>query len=58
MGQRRIPVSRFGASDVALMLGLRLPDRCENLAEEIYVIRSRRDLHHPLVMQSLAAVQT
>ena len=51
------PVSRLGASDVAMMRGLRLLGRCEDVSEEIHAIRSRRGQHHPLVMQILAAVQ-
>jgi LysR family transcriptional activator of nhaA len=52
------PVSRHGASDVALMRGLRLLGRCEDVSEEIHAIRSRRGQHHPLVMQVLAAART
>jgi LysR family transcriptional activator of nhaA len=51
------PVSRLGASDVALMRGLRLLGRCEDVSEDIYAIRSRRGQHHPLVMQMLATAQ-
>jgi LysR family transcriptional regulator, transcriptional activator of nhaA len=42
------PVSRLGAEDVRLLRGLRLLGRSEDLHEEIYAIRSRRGLHHPL----------
>ena len=49
------PVSRLGAGDVALMRGLRLLGRCEDVKEEIHAIRSRRGQHHPLVLQILAA---
>jgi len=52
------PVSRLGASEVALMRGLRLLGRCEDVSEEIHAIRSRRGQHHPLVTQMLAAVRT
>ncbi len=51
------PVSRLGASDVAMMRGLRLLGRCEDVSEEIHAIRSRRGQHHPLVMQILASAQ-
>ncbi len=51
------PVSHLGAGDVALMRGLRLLGRCEDVKEEIYAIRSRRGQHHPLVTQVVAAAQ-
>lgn len=38
-----------------LMRGLRLLGHCDDVKEEIYAIRSRPDLHHPLVMQVVAA---
>ena len=49
------PVSHLGAGDVALIRGLRLLGRCEDVKEEIYAIRSRRGQHHSLVMQVVAA---
>jgi len=52
------PVSQLGASDLALMHGVRLLGRCENVSEEIHAIRSRRGLHHPLVAQLLDAART
>jgi LysR family transcriptional activator of nhaA len=52
------PVSQLGASDLALMRGLRLLGRCDDVSEEIHAIRSRRGQHHPLVMQMLAAVRS
>ena len=52
------PVSRLGASDAALMRGLRLLGHSAGVSEEIHAIRSRRGQHHPLVMQMLAAVRT
>jgi len=51
------PVSRFGATDVALMRGLRLLGPCDGVLEEIHAIRSRRGQHHPLVMQVVAAAR-
>ena len=51
------PVSRFGATDVALMRGLRLLGRCDGVLEEIHAIRSRRGQHHPLVMKVVAAAR-
>ena len=51
------PVSRFGVADVALMRGLRLLGHCEGVQEEIHAIRSRRGLHHPLVLQVMAATR-
>jgi len=51
------PVSRLGPSDVGLMRGLRLLGRCDDVKEEIHAIRSRRGLHHPLVMQVMAAAR-
>jgi LysR family transcriptional regulator, transcriptional activator of nhaA len=51
------PVSRLGAQDVALMRGLRLLGRCDNVREDIHAIRSRRGQHHPLVQKVLAAAR-
>ena len=51
------PVSRLGAADVALLRGLRLLGRCEDVKEEIHAIRSRRGQHHPLVLQVLATAR-
>jgi LysR family transcriptional regulator, transcriptional activator of nhaA len=51
------PVSRLGAQDVALLRGLRLLGRCDNVHEEIHAIRSRRGQHHPLVQKVLAAAR-
>lgn len=56
-GMGVFPVSRFGADDVAMMKGLRLLGRCEDVKEEIHAIRSRRGLHHPLVNQLLSAAR-
>ena len=51
------PISRLGANDVGMMHGLRLLGRCETVHEEIYAIRNRRGLQHPLVQQILAATK-
>ncbi len=51
------PVSRRGGPDVLATRGLRLLGASEGLTEEIHAIRSRRGLHHPLVMQVLAAAR-
>ena len=45
------PVSRLGVEDVMLLRRLRLLGRCEDVGEEIYALRSRRGLHHPLARQ-------
>ncbi len=42
------PVSRLGARDLLLLRGMRLLAQCEDVREDIYAIRSRRGLHHPL----------
>lgn len=52
------PVSQFGASGMAMMRGLRLLGRCEDVSDEVHAIWSRRGQHHPLVTQMLAAVRT
>lgn len=49
------PVSRLGTQELRLMRGLRLLGRSDDLQEEIYAIRSRRGLHHPLVRRLVAA---
>lgn len=51
------PVTALGASDLAAMRGLRLLGQSENLHEEIHAVRSRRGLHHPLVLQILTAAR-
>lgn len=51
------PVSRLGRSDTGVMRGLRLLGSCDGVKEEIHAIRSRRGLHHPLVMQVMAAAR-
>ncbi len=48
------PVSRLGAGDIGLMRGLRLLGSTDGVREEIHAIRSRRGLHHPLVLQVMA----
>jgi len=47
------PVSRLGGDDTALTLGLKLLGHCEQVREEIHVVRSRRGQHHPLVAHIL-----
>lgn len=39
------------------MHGLRRPARCDGVTAEIHAIRSRRDQHHPLVVQVMAAAK-
>ena len=51
------PVTALGATDLAAMRGLRLLGQSDNLQEEIHAIRSRRGLHHPLVLQILASAR-
>ncbi len=51
------PVTALGATDLAAVRGLRLLGQSENLHEEIHAVRSRRGLHHPLVLQILAATR-
>ncbi|HET7795463.1 MAG TPA: LysR family transcriptional regulator [Rhizobacter sp.] len=51
------PVTALGATDLAAMRGLRLLGRSDGLLEEIYAIRSRRGLHHPLVVRILEAAR-
>lgn len=52
------PASQLGASDLALMHGLRLLGQSAGVSEEIYAIRSRRGQHHPLVTQLLDSART
>lgn len=54
-GMGVFPVSRFGADDIAMVRGLRLLGRCDDMREEIHAIRSRRGLHHPIVNRLLDA---
>ncbi|MGY0196651.1 LysR family transcriptional regulator [Leptothrix sp. BB-4] len=49
------PVSRMGADDLSLMRGLRHLGECTGVREEIHAIRSRRGLHHPLVLRVMQA---
>jgi LysR family transcriptional regulator, transcriptional activator of nhaA len=51
------PVSRLGVEDVMLLRGLRLLGRSEDLQEEIYAIRSRRGLNHPLARQVVESLR-
>jgi LysR family transcriptional regulator, transcriptional activator of nhaA len=43
------PVSRLGVDQLGALAGLRLLGRCEEVRENVYAIRPRRGLHHPLV---------
>ncbi|HMN94028.1 MAG TPA: LysR family transcriptional regulator [Hydrogenophaga sp.] len=54
-GMGVFPLAALGADRLAPSLRLRLLGRSEGLYEEIHGIRSRRGLHHPLVMQILSA---
>jgi LysR family transcriptional activator of nhaA len=56
-GMGVFPVMALGAADLAAMRGLRLLGHSDNLHEEIHAIRSRRGLHHPLVLRILAAAR-
>jgi LysR family transcriptional activator of nhaA len=51
------PVTALGATDLAALRGLRQLGQCEDLHEEIHAIRSRRGLHHPLVLRVLQAAR-
>lgn len=53
-GLGMFPVSRIGAGDVALMRGLRLLGRSDDVKEEIHAILARRSQHHPLVRRILS----
>jgi len=57
-GMGVFPVSQLGASDLALMHGLRLLGQADGVSEEIHAIRSRRGQHHPLVAQLLNSART
>ena len=56
-GMGVFPAAALGADAMAASLRLRLLGRSEGLYEEIYALRSRRGLHHPLVLQILNAAQ-
>jgi LysR family transcriptional activator of nhaA len=56
-GMGVFPVTALGATDLAAMRGLRLLGQSDGLHEEIHAIRSRRGLHHPLVLRILAAAR-
>lgn len=57
-GMGVFPISRLGSAEIGLIPGLRLLGRCDNVKDEIHAIRSRRGLHHPLVLQMLAAARS
>jgi len=56
-GMGVFPVTALGATDLGAVRGLRLVGRSDGLLEEIHAIRSRRGLHHPLVLRILAAAR-
>ena len=56
-GMGVFPVTELGAADLAAVRGLRRLGESDGLLEEIHAIRSRRGLHHPLVLQILAAAR-
>ncbi|MBL8288237.1 MAG: LysR family transcriptional regulator [Rubrivivax sp.] len=56
-GMGVFPVTALGATDLEAVRGLRLVGRSDGLLEEIHAIRSRRGLHHPLVLRVLAAAR-
>jgi LysR family transcriptional activator of nhaA len=51
------PVTALGATDLAALRGLRQLGQCDDLHEEIHAIRSRRGLHHPLVLRVLQSAR-
>ena len=51
------PVSRLGAADVGRTRGLRLLGSTGEVREEIFAVRTRRGLHHPLVQQVVATAR-
>lgn len=57
-GMGVFPVTSLGATDLASMRGLRLLGRSEGLHEEIYAIRSRRGMHHPLLLRIMEEAST
>jgi LysR family transcriptional activator of nhaA len=48
-GMGVFPVSRLGGADLALMPGLRLLGRCDDVQEEVFAVCTRRSRQHPLV---------
>lgn len=56
-GMGVFPVSTLGAADLVAVRGLRLLGHSEDLQEEIHAIRSRRGMHHPLVLRVLAVAR-
>ncbi len=56
-GMGVFPVSELGAGDLSEVRALRLLGCSEDLQEEIHAIRSRRGLHHPLVLRIMAAAR-
>lgn len=56
-GMGVFPVTALGAADLASMRGLKLLGCSDGLHEEIHAIRSRRGMHHPLVVRMLDAAR-
>lgn len=56
-GMGVFPVTALGAADLTAMRGLRMLGQSESLHEEIHAIRSRRGMHHPLVLRILTAAR-
>jgi len=56
-GMGVFPVTELGATDLAAIRGLRLLGQSADLHEEIHAIRSRRGLHHPLVLRILESAR-
>ena len=56
-GMGVFPVAALGATDLAAMRGLGLLGQSEGLFEEIHAIRSRRGMHHPLVLEIMASAR-
>lgn len=54
-GMGIFPTSRLGADSIGMMRGLRLLGRCDDLKEEVHIIRSSRGKHHPLALRIIAA---
>ena len=56
-GMGVFPVSELGTGDLTEVRALQQLGCSEDLQEEIHAIRSRRGLHHPLVLRILAAAR-
>lgn len=53
-GMGVFPAGRLGAEGLGMLRGLRRLGSCEHVSEEVYAIRSRHGLHHPLVARLMA----